>query len=303
MAHELSERQRSAAYWDRPAPVAKRARWWTWPRIVAFQNERICGERVTGWGAGLTRELARRFPYRTFRRGVSVGCGNGVKELALLQSGLVQHFDLFEISETRIARGQARFAKAGLADRATWHTADGIEALERGPRYDLVSWDNALHHMPDTTRAVAASVTALRSGGVFLMNEYVGKNRFQWTERELAYAIAVRRNLPAHYLRDPMDPAKSLAFEIERPDAVRMIEVDPSEAADSESILPAIRKHLPDPSIWMLGGAIYHLALNDVLANMDPEHDAGMLEALLVLEAALIELGECQYAACIAALP
>jgi SAM-dependent methyltransferase len=303
MAHELSERQRSAAYWDRPAPVAKRARWWNWPRIVAFQNERICGERLPGWGAGLTRELTRRFPYRTYRRAVSVGCGNGVKELALLQSGLVHHFDLFEISEARIARGKARFAKAGLAERATWHTADGIEALEKGPRYDLVTWDNALHHMADTTRAVAASVTALRSGGVFMMNDYVGANRFQWTDRELAYATAVRRNLPAHYLRDPADPAKSLDVEIVRPDMAQMIAVDPSEAASSQSILPAIRQYLPTPTIWMLGGAIYHLALNDVLANMDPEQDAGMLEALLVLETALIELGECQYAACIAALP
>lgn len=303
MNDTASERQRSAAYWDRPAPVAKRARWWSWPRIVAFQNERICGERLTGWGAGLTRVLARRFPYRTFRRAVSVGCGNGVKELALLQSGLVHHFDLFEISEARIERGKARFAKAGFSDRATWHTSDGIEALERGPRYDLVTWDNALHHMADTTRAVAASVTALRSGGVFLMNEYVGANRFQWNARELAYAAAVRRGLPAHYLRDPADPAQSLAIEIERPDAARMIEVDPSEAADSESILKAIRTHLPDPTIWMLGGAIYHLALNDVLANIDPEQDAGVLETLLLLETALIELGESQYAACLAALP
>lgn len=53
----------------------------------------------------------------------------------------------------------------------------------------------------------------------------------------------------------------------------------------------------------MFGGVIYHLALNDVLANLDPERDAPLLESLLLLDLALAELGENQYAACLASVP
>jgi SAM-dependent methyltransferase len=298
-----AERRAAAAYWDRPAPVQKRARWWAWPRIVAHQNALICGEPLAAWGAGLVREIDRRWPGRRFRRAVSIACGNGAKELELLRSGLVEYFDLYEISEARIRHGQKLLAKAGLSDRVAWHTQDGVAALELGPRYDLVTWDNGLHHMADTARAVAASVTALRPGGVFLMNDYVGPNRFQWGQRTLAYATAVRHRLPEALLRDPADPSRRLPVTISRPDREAMIALDPSEAAASEDILPAIRRHFPEARIWMLGGAIYHLALNDVLANFDPARDAPLLESLLLLDLALAELGESQYAACLAAVP
>jgi len=300
---QADDRRRAAAYWDRPAPVAKRARWWSWPRIVAHQNALICGEPLPAWGAGLAREIDRRWPGRRFRHAVSVGCGNGAKELELLRSGLVQRFDLYEISEARIRHGQKLLARAGLTDRVTWHTHDGIEALEHGARYDLVTWDNGLHHMPDTARAVAASVTALQPGGVFLMNDYVGPDYFQWSARTLAYTTAVRHRLPEVLLRDPADPARRLARTIGRPDRDAMIALDPSEAATSEAILPAIRQHFPDARIWMLGGAIYHLALNDVLANLDADRDGPLLEALLLLDLSLAELGENQYAACLASVP
>ena len=303
IARQADDRRRAAAYWDRPAPVARRARWWSWPRIVAHQNALICGEPLPDWGAGLTREIARRWPGRRFRRAVSVGCGNGAKELELLRSGLVERFDLYEISEARIAHGRKLAAAAGLTGHVSWHTEDGIAALERGPRYDLVTWDNGLHHMPDTARAVAASVTALQPGGVFVMNDYVGPDRFQWSPRTLAYATAVRHRLPEVLLRDPADPARRLARTIGRPDRDAMIALDPSEAATSEAILPAIRRHLPDARVWMLGGAIYHLALNDVLANLDAERDGPLLEALLLLDLSLAELGENQYAACLASPP
>lgn len=296
-------RRRAGAFWDRPTPVVRLARWWAWPRIVAHQNALICGQPLTAWGAGLVQEVLRRWPGRRFRHAVSVGCGNGAKELELLRSGLVGHFDLFEVSEARIRHGRKLYAAAGMTDRVTWRTEDGVAAMEEGPRYDLVTWDNGLHHMPDTARAVAASVTALEPGGVFLMNDYCGPNFFQWSGRTLAYATAVRHRLPDVLLRNPADPSVQLASVIGRPDKAAMVALDPSEAADSESILPAIRHFLPDARVWMLGGAIYHLALNDVLANFDTERDMPLLDSLLLLDLALSELGESQYAACLAAVP
>ena len=222
--------------------------------------------------------------------------------MALLKQGIVKEFDLFEVSAVRIEQGQQQYQKEGLTDRVNWRQADGIEALESGRNYDLVFWDNSLHHMPDTQRAVQASVAGLRPGGVFLMNDYVGANRFQWSDRELRYASMVRGNLPDRFFQNPWNPKTQLRKTAVRPTVEGMIAADPSEAADSERILPSISATMPEAKIWLLGGVIYRLALNDVIANLDEKADLPLLEMALTVEAALIELGESQYAACISVI-
>jgi hypothetical protein len=134
------------------------------------------------------------------------------------------------------------------------------------------------------------------------MNDFVGASRFQWSDHQLRYASMVRKYLSDHYLRNPWRPDAQLPRLISRPTVEDMIAADPSEAADSERILPAIKDILPNPRIWCLGGTVYHLALNDVMANFDEISDASLMEALLVLETALIEMGENQYAACLSIL-
>lgn len=291
--------QRAAEFWNTRPPAPTKSRWWNWPRILAFQNERVCGRRLTGWNAGLLQELERRCGGRQLSRAISIGCGAGAKEMALLEKGIVQEFDLFEVSTVRTEQGQRSFQKEGLGDRARWHNSDGLQVLERGPAYDLVFWDNALHHMPDTPRAVQASLTGLKPGGAFVMNDFVGASRFQWSDRQLQYASRIRQSLSDRLLRNPWKPGEQLERSVIRPTVESMIAADPSEAADSDRIIASIKEVLPNPELWLLGGAVYHLALNDVLANFDEQLDADLLESLLVLESALIELGENQYAACL----
>ena len=261
----------------------------------------ICGKPIPTWNGGLIEQLKERTAGRVLNRGISIACGDGRKEMALLRAGLVRSFDLFEISQTRVATGVEIYEKAKLSHLVNWHLSDGVEHLERCPdSYDLVFWDNALHHMPDTARAVSASRVALRQSGLFAMNDFVGPSRFQWSDRALHFANMTRSKLPEKFLRSIHSHGRSIPRTILRPTIEAMLAADPSEAADSSSIIPALKKFFPDASLWPLGGTIYHLAMNDVLSNTDDITDAATIEALLILEVALIELGEHHYAACIA---
>lgn len=47
-----------------------------------------------------------------------------------------------------------------------------------------------------------------------------------------------------------------------------MLQADPSEAADSENILPAFRKHFGNGTIIPLGGLIYVLGLDGIIINI-----------------------------------
>lgn len=110
-------------------------------------------------------------------KGLSVACGEGRKEMSLVSAGIVEHFDLFEISAARVERGRALAEKKGIADKLTFHVCDAF-STDVG-QYDIVYWNNALHHMLDTTEAVAWSHERLVRGGSFVMDDYVGRNRLQ----------------------------------------------------------------------------------------------------------------------------
>ncbi|MFN2471275.1 MAG: methyltransferase [Gaiellaceae bacterium] len=158
----------AAAHWTRKAkePYQGPTRWWQHPIIVRHVNKSICGAPVDGEAAGDVSLLERRLEGRVFGRAISVGCGSGPKEMGLMHAGLVSHFDLYEVSDARIQQGQELADLHGLGNRITWHNraVDFASAALDG-KYDLVYWNNALHHMLDVDQAVQWSKRALRPGG------------------------------------------------------------------------------------------------------------------------------------------
>ncbi len=238
-------------------------------------------ERPEGWG-----------------RGISVGCGEGAKEISLARIGLVDHFDLYEISEVRAEKGRALAEAQGVSDKVAFHTRDAFQ--EDLGQYDLVYWNNALHHMLDTNDAVRWSRDRLKKGGSFVMDDYVGRNRLQWSSAEMDVAEKVRRLLPERFLRDPLNldrelPLRPLPLSVEE-----WIRRDPTECADSENIIPAITSYFPEAEITYTGGVIYHLALNDVIAHFDEDEDRHLLSALLMADLAYARAGLTHYAVVIA---
>lgn len=263
--------ERAGAFWDKwetwKAAQPPRIRWNESAEIVRHVNRRVCGRPVDGFNQGLIerfREMAG--PDIPLARAVSVGCGNGGKEMTLLQQGLVGHFDLYDVSKASLDFGAELAAQRKLVQRTTFIHGDAFAHPSDG-RYDLVFWDNALHHMFDARAALRWSFDALRPGGWFVMNDFVGADRFQFPWTALALVRAVRTLLPARYRRNPADPANPYRPYVPRPTLAEM-EYDPSEAADSEAIIPALRETFPDAWIKSVGGTVYHLALNDILTNI-----------------------------------
>jgi len=269
------------------------------PAILRHINRIVCGEPIDGPHFGFNRLLRDVMPKGGFRRAVSIGCGSGGKEIRLLRENIVQQFDLFEISEAKIELIQQKAAEHGVLDRVSWHHAD---AFERDPvgEHDLVYWNNSLHHMFDVPQAIAWSARALQSGGCFAMDDYVGPTRFQWTDLELEMAARVRALLPDRFLVNPRNSNAWLNRAPGRPDVQVMMAADPTEAADSGRILAAVMVAFPQARLIPTGGIIYHLALNDVLANFGEEEDQAMLESLLLLDEILARNGHTQYAVAIA---
>ena len=274
--------------------------WWNNPFVVRKVNARICGREIDGRSAGLIEWLKDTYaPLFPLGKGISVGCGDGSKEIRFMRAGIVASFDLYEFSEKCVEKGGLLARQLGLADRTNFRLGDALEEIKSPEGYDFVVWNDALHHMPDVSAALAWSRRILKPGGIFALDDFVGATRWQWPDRQLALATAVRAALPLRYRALPSSPFRYPPSKLERPTVAYMLEKDPSEAADSDAILPALSKYFPEATVRKTGGVVYHLALHELLHNFDPREDRPLLELLLLIDELCIATGDTHYAAAI----
>lgn len=296
---------RAAKHWDaRPGGRVERrsTRWWQSPAVIRHLNKKLCGEPLNGFAKGLRVWLASEIGETRLKTAVSVGCGNGGKELQFLQEDLVETFDLYEISSSRVAHGQKLAEEAGLSDRMRFTIGDAFED-QTPARYDLVYWDNALHHMFDVEEAIAWSMNVLKPGGWLVVHDYIGAVRFQFSAASLDYARRMREALPPEYLENGESPGAFLSPEVDPVDKDWLIAHDPTEAADSKRIPEVVSRAIPAGEWRMLGGAIYHTGLNNLYWNFERYDDGSRLQSCLVMDDLLSDMGDNQYAAFIGQKP
>jgi SAM-dependent methyltransferase len=202
-----------------------------------------------------------------------------------------------ELARSLIDEGRRVAAEQGWSHAIEFHYGDAFALFPESACFDLVYWDNSLHHMMDVHQAVEWSFKALRPGGLFIMNDFVGATRMQFSDEMLDAATYFRQSLPASMLRNPF-AAGELPRVVGRCDPVALADDDPSECADSGRILDSVREAFPDAEIIPTGGAIYHAALSDVLANFDEVNEVhtGMLNLSLLLDEQLAKRGLTHYA-------
>jgi SAM-dependent methyltransferase len=287
--------QKAAGYWSTQAGGArKRLVWGDFPLIKQHIAKRICGEERPTIVAALMERLRVLYGLAApFEHGVSVGCGLGRKEIGIAKAGHVQHWDCFEISERRVSQAREIAESQDVIDRISFRCEDAFAA--NCPKYDLVFWSDALHHMLDVRQAIRWSIEHLKPGGVLAIDEFVGPNRFQWTVEMLDLATKVRESLDPRFFVSPDDPKKMFPRRVTRPSASKVAEQDPTESVDSESILPILRSEVPMVNLVHLGGVVYHIALSGLLSNFGAG-DMDLLKSLLLLDGILADAGQSVFA-------
>lgn len=282
------------AIWDEKTKRGHgvRSRWYQCPEVVAHIQRKI--------GGTLAEFVHKETNTTKFLRAISVGCGTATKEVRLLEAGVVEFFDLYELSRERIEIGQRYVESKGLQDRVAFHLADAFQEPIDDSTYDMVYWDNSLHHMMDANDALLWSRRILKDDGVIFIYDFVGPSRFQWTDFNIMLANEFRKTLPKRYFLRP-DGKTYQAVRIGRRSVDRCIELDPSEAADSGNILPCFAQIFPNSKVVLTGGAIYQIALAGIYQNFDfnKKFDRQILKYALLIDDLAIHMGVNHYAAAI----
>jgi hypothetical protein len=111
----------------------------------------------------------------------------------------------------------------------------------------------------------------LKKGGWLYFYEYIGPKHFQWTDDQLAIANSIRYMLPERWFIDPRDEKNIFPRTVRRPPLRAFVNRDPSEACDSDSILPALRCFFPNSEPKELGGLLYTVALDPLYGAIDDD--------------------------------
>lgn len=223
---------------------------------------------------------------------LSLACGTGAHEVRFARTQRFGRIDGYDLSANRIAKAHERAAGAGVSEVARFHVGD-VRALDfDGRPYDVLITINALHHVSPLAPMIGRMKDLLKPGGLVILRDYVGPDRFQWTPAQLAAADAALSTLPQRYrIRWGSGTVKKRNY---RPGRLAMMLSDPSEAAESSRILPLLDEMFEPLERKNLGGAMLHLVLKDIAHHFaaDDQEAAACLDHLIETEDKLMAAGE-----------
>ena len=222
------------------------------------------------------------------RRSLDIGCGAGMKSVAVFQAGSTREADGIDVSEDRIAEGEKTRASIGMPGS---FRVDDVNACRLEPEsYDLIFSSHSFHHFLELEHIMGEVRRALTPGGLFVLEEFVGPTQFQWTDQQIDVVRSLMTLLPEEYRMLRWNAVKPYEG---RPTVADVVAVSPFESIRSAEIVPLFRRYFEIVELRLLGGTLQHLLYNGIVHNFGPERAAAAdyVRAIYETEDALIDRG------------
>jgi len=255
----FSGQQRSINKWDNVKPSSD---FWIVPAVRRRWNEKCTGDPDVEYEDYVVKKL---FSKAENLRMLSVGCGTGSRERKF---GKYENFSLIEGIDLAPSKIEAarKYAIESDLNHLRYYAGDFRSFAFEPNSYDLILFNSSLHHFDRIDHLMRSKVLPLlKQEGYLIIFEYVGPNRLQWTTRQLDYANKLLKEIPNKY-KTRFNSA-TIKKGIYRPGLLRMYLVDPSEAVDSQMILPVIHKYFKPLEERKAGWDVLHLLLKDISHN------------------------------------
>lgn len=254
--------------------------WLSHPRVAKHYYDRA---QIDGlpW-----RNWVRRTLGRPARRALELGCGNGAGIAETWNAGVAEHVVGLDLDESRFIETQGLLRTAGAHVEFIAGDANDMHLGEC--RYDLIYAVQSFHHFENLERIMAEVRRALTPDGFFVLDEFVGPARFQWTDIQLSLAGQLLGLMPADLRQYRNGIQKTCEG---RSTVEQVIQVCPSEATRSDEIVPIFYANFSVVEHRNLGGTIQHLLYSGIIHNFpdnDPTIDH-MIDCIDGLETTLIE--------------
>jgi SAM-dependent methyltransferase len=280
----------AAAHWDEQfSAAAPRARDWL---ELAYVRERYINPAVTGAPDVDWFQFVCMHYIAPAARVLEIGCGSHGVSFELCRRGFAHRAVAVDVSPEAIRISRERIASTDLAGRIEYLCSDIAHAEFGESTFDCVIVSMALHHVLELEQLLANVRRWKKPNAYFVLNEYVGPNRFQWTDATIREGQRVLDSLPERYR------VHGVSGEVVRtfapPDYATLVAGDASEGIRSSAIEPLLATYFEIVDRRPYGGTILHWLLADIAFNFDAEHrpeDAAQLDRLFAEERRLLRSG------------
>ncbi|WP_316399049.1 class I SAM-dependent methyltransferase [Bradyrhizobium sp. 33ap4] len=251
-------------HWESPEPIQQKLN----SLVTGSQNLHPPGWFVQKYG-----------PFDTV---AELGCGDGVLAQYLATSYPMKSLTAYDFSQASL--DASKQLCTGL-DICTFQKIDlNKEALPIA-NYDAVFTTGTMHHIEALDFCFASIAKSLKSSGLLWLNDYVGPDRFQWSDTQMRLADELLAQIPIKW---------RLKDHVERCDAKALAEMDPSEAVAPSKIEDALFAHFDVLKTFQRGGTLLapifgSSCLSREMADSNEGHDT--LRRLFDEEQRLISSG------------
>jgi SAM-dependent methyltransferase len=239
-------------------------------RAVAFWQSELAGahirRRISGsedvdqasFFAGLLDDSHRA------AEAASLRAGDPSLEVALLRAGACRSLVFVDPSQQKLDYARARVPEDLLA-KVQFERADPA-AYDPGRKLGLVVSNSYLHRVEDPEEVVGRIAGWMTPNGMVYVDEFVGPDRFQWTDRQIEIVNRLLSALPDE-LRADLAGGEEPKTRIARPDRERFSRDNPTEAVASSRIRAALDSRLKPVEVRPYGGAVFHQLFARIMGN------------------------------------
>jgi len=294
------DKKKIADYWSENIagsnPFSSDVYWLAIPAVQERYQKKACANKpYSSWVEYCVKEfLGSAVPVQ---RMLSIGCGTGSLERHLYSLDVFQQCDAVDISLKAIEIAKQEADKLNITSIS--YSAYDIEAMELGTdRYDVVWFNGSLHHIKELEFVLNRVKQALKPNGWLFFNEYVGFNRFTFSNRQREIFQHAFYLIPSRYRRSFQHQPTTNAHQTipPLPDPSEVARVDPSEAVRSQDILSVVNSLFEIVKINSCGGSLLQFLLSGIAGNFKQSDPQSMLilNMLFGIEDALIDSGVIQ---------
>jgi ubiquinone/menaquinone biosynthesis C-methylase UbiE len=247
--------------------------WWNIPAVRNRWNKKITGNAAVSYVDYVFEKYLKE---KGSLRLLSPGCGVCSNEIRFASFPSLTEITCIDIAEKPLETAR-KIALEKNFNQMHFIKGDVNEMDFVKEYYDVVMFNSSLHHFKNIDNLLINCISStLKPDGFLLINEYAGPRRLQWNQKQLEVVNdLLQNNIPQKYKRR----YKSNLFKnrVSGPGILRMIFSDPSEAVDSDSIIPVLQKGFTPLEEKYPGGNILMILLKDIAHHFSGEDPEAML--------------------------
>lgn len=246
--------------------------YWIIPGVRKRWNKIISGDENKSYEHYVAENYLRD---KTNLRFLSLGSGVCSHELIFASYPQFSEVKCVDFSENLLKTAEAIAKEKGFTNMV--FSSENVNEMQLPENsLDVVLFHSSLHHFENVDKLLNKIKLALKPNGILVLNDFIGPHRLQYPKEQIhAINHILKYHIPKKFRKRYQTGI--LKESISGPGYFRMYLADPSEAIESEKILPSLRNHFTTLEEKNVGGDLLMLLLKDIAHNFRFENEETQL--------------------------